>query len=484
MADKNKKPLGIRPKLTALILSFTALLLAVIWFLFVVFLDNFYKQAKSNEIKAAARVVESMIDGSNEDLSTEMNEISAASGASLVVVKFNDAGTETMYLSAVMQKSLLSSAPNVKSILKRLFENGGELLHVVEHETPPGVRRLDGINYQYLLYAETVKHESGPAAIIICVPLASVDTTRTTITQMLIIVSIVFVVFAFVISRVLANVLSKPLEKLNVSAKDVGTPKYKKMQGSPGCRETAELNDTLERASEEIEKVDGLRRELIANVSHDLRTPLTLISGYGEMMRDIPGENTPENIQNIIDEAEHLNRLVNDVLTLSKIENGMDKLELSEFNVTAELKALISRYSALRAAEGYTLQFDYEREYVITADEIKLMQVFYNLINNAITYTGASAHVGIIQTETEHDKKAFLRFDVTDDGDGIAPENIPYIWDRYYKENRTHKRADVGSGLGLSIVKGVMELHGGKYGVISEVGKGSDFFVEIPLERE
>ncbi len=139
MADKNKKPLGIRPKLTALILSFTALLLAVIWFLFVVFLDNFYKQAKSNEIKAAARVVESMIDGSNEDLSTEMNEISAASGASLVVVKFNDAGPETMYLSAVMQKSLLSSAPNVKSILKRLFENGGDLLHVVEHETPPGL---------------------------------------------------------------------------------------------------------------------------------------------------------------------------------------------------------------------------------------------------------------------------------------------------------------------------------------------------------
>ena len=201
------------------------------------------------------------------------------------------------------------------------------------------------------------------------------------------------------------------------------------------------------------------------------------------MMRDIPGENNAENIQIIIDEADHLNRLVNDILSLSKLESGMDGLQMTEFNVTAELSALIGRYSTMRTVEGYTIDFERDKEYVIKGDELKLMQVFYNLINNAINYTGESKHVLIRQTETVEDNKNYLRFDIIDDGDGILPENLPYIWDRYYKENRAHKRAGVGTGLGLSIVKKIIEQHNGIYGVISEPGKGSDFYIMLSLQK-
>ncbi len=482
MKAQTKKIPGIRAKLSGLILSFTALLLAAIWLLFVVLLDDFYKQAISNDLKRTVKDVEALLSLDEKTVISGINDIAASTGTNMALIKKDLYGREEYCILSAAQRNILSNRISVDGIIKRLEADGGEMIYILGSDAPPEIKKRVGIADQTMLYAKTVLRRDGSAVIMICVPLASVDATRSTIAQILITVSVIFVVAAFIISRVLSDNLAIPLEKLNVSAKDVGTPKYSKMQENPGCRETAELNETLARASEELEKVDGLRRELIANVSHDLRTPLTLISGYGEMMRDIPGENTKENIQIIIDEAEHLNLLVNDVLALSKLENGMDRLELSEFNLTAELKALINRYSALRAAEGYTLDFIYDREYTVVADEVKLSQVFYNLINNAITYTGSSARVQIKQSETEHGGRPFLRFDVIDDGDGIMPDNIPYIWDRYYKEKRAHKRAGVGSGLGLSIVKRVIELHGGLYGVISEVNKGSDFYVEIPLD--
>ena len=479
--EKKKRITGIRSKLICMILMFTAVLLVVIWLLFVVLLENIYKNTKENEIKNAAKTVIAIINSSPEEIREEINEISASSGASTAVLRLAPNGAEKYFISSAMPMSILSNKISVNGILKQVTEDGGEMTYILDTNAPPNLRKRPGIADQDMLYVKTVKAGEDTAVIMICIPLASVNTTRNTIVQLLIIVSAAFVILAVIVGRLLSDRLAIPLEKLNVSAKDVGTPKYKKIEGSPGCRETAELNETLGRASEELQKVDNLRRELIANVSHDLRTPLTLISGYGEMMRDIPGENTKENIQIIIDEAEHLNRLVTDVLSLSKLESGMEILDLKEFNVTSSLKALIDRYSALRAIEGYTLQFEYDREYTIVGDEVKIIQVMYNLINNAITYTGSSCRVLIRQSETEHGQKRFLRFDVIDDGDGILPENIPYVWDRYYKENRAHKRAGVGTGLGLSIVKNVMEKHGGYYGVESEVNKGSDFYVEFPF---
>jgi signal transduction histidine kinase len=330
-----------------------------------------------------------------------------------------------------------------------------------------------------MLYAKITDN----SVILINAQLTPVDATTTTIMSLLLIVSAVSIAAAVIVGLIIAKTLSVPLTKLTATAEKIGTPEYEKLQGHPGCRETEELNETLSKASAELQKVDDLRRELVANVSHDLRTPLTMISGYGEMMRDIPGENNAENIQIIIDEADHLNRLVNDILSLSKLESGMDGLQMTEFNVTAELSALIGRYSTMRTVEGYTIDFEHDKEYVIKGDELKLMQVFYNLINNAINYTGQSKHVLIRQTEIVEDNKNYLRFDIIDDGEGILPENLPYIWDRYYKENRAHKRAGVGTGLGLSIVKKIIEQHNGIYGVISEPGKGSDFYIMLSLQK-
>ncbi len=195
--------------------------------------------------------------------------------------------------------------------------------------------------------------------------------------------------------------------------------------------------------------MDRLRKDLVANVSHDLRTPLTMIIGYGEVMRDIPGENTPENIQIIVDEAQRLSLLVNDLLDLSQVEAGVRRMEKRRFNLTEEIRKTLSRYQKLVEQQGYTVEFEAEEDAWVQADQVKIGQVIYNLINNAISFTGEGKRVTVRQNITASQ----VRIDVIDYGVGIPPEEMDSIWDRYYSKT-PHRRAVIGTGLGLSIANG------------------------------
>jgi len=206
-----------------------------------------------------------------------------------------------------------------------------------------------------------------------------------------------------------------------------------------------------------------------------LRTPLTMIRGYAEVIRDLPGENTKENMQIIIDETQRLASLVADVMDISKIKSGVQELRAYEYDLTQSVIDIISRYNKLIEQDGYDIEFKYDKHIFVRADELKISQVIYNLINNAITYTGEDKKVIISQTDAE-DR---VRISVIDTGDGIEEDKLTEIFDRYYKIDNAHKRAVVGTGLGLSIVKGILNLHDAQYGVKSEVGKGSEFYFEL-----
>ena len=236
-----------------------------------------------------------------------------------------------------------------------------------------------------------------------------------------------------------------------------------------------ELNATLNYAKTELAATEKLQQELIANISHDLRTPLTMITGYGEVMRDLPGENTPENIQIIIDEATRLSTLVNDLLDLSKLQSGALQAEKKVFCLTDSVKAIFDRYAKLVEQDGFNIIFDSNEDAYINADELRISQVLYNLVNNAVNHAGEDKTV--ILTQTCKDRR--VRIEVIDHGEGIPADKLPYIWDRYYKVDKEHRRGVIGSGLGLSIVKSILDAHNARFGVRSTPGKGSVFWFEL-----
>ena len=283
------------------------------------------------------------------------------------------------------------------------------------------------------------------------------------------------IILTLILAAIMAKVITKPLEQVNKAAKNLAVGKYNTEFTGRGYREIDELSDTLNYAARELSKNERLQKELISNVSHDLRTPLTMIKGYSEVMRDIPEENTPENVQVIIDETTRLTELVNDMLDLSKIQSGARAADMREFCLTEMVRSTMFRYEKLTMQGGYKIDFHAERDVYVIADSTMILQVVYNLINNAINYSGEDKSVSVLQSV----KNDTVRISVTDTGEGISEEEIPLIWDRYYKVDKVHKRATVGTGLGLSIVKEILELHNATYGVVSTPGKGSTFWFEL-----
>jgi len=243
--------------------------------------------------------------------------------------------------------------------------------------------------------------------------------------------------------------------------------------------EIKELSRTLNQTKKELSKIDTTRKDLLANVSHDLKTPLTMIKAYAEMARDLNKDNEEkrtDNLNVIIEESDRLNSLVNNILELSKSEKNMDTLTRENFSINELITKVLHRFDYL-TEEGYTLKFVSKKEYIIYADIQKIEQVIYNLVINAVNYTGKDKKV----TVKIEENKGYIRVYVIDTGKGIAESEINLIWDKYYKNEKNHQRNKIGTGLGLSIVKNILIKHNYNYGVISTKGKGSKFYFDINI---
>lgn len=274
--------------------------------------------------------------------------------------------------------------------------------------------------------------------------------------------------------------LTKPISQISRAAKRMATGDYSvDFQAQYSYAEMNALAETLNYAKEEISRADELQKEVLANVTHDLKTPLTMIKAYASMIQEISGDNPEKrekHTQVIIDETDRLTALVNDILKMSKIRSGMDTLKTEEFNLSEFIHTVLERFEFLTETQGYTIVRDIDDELYTRADKDKIEQVVYNLIGNAVNYTGDDKKI----TVSLHRKNEKIRFSVTDTGKGIPPEECSTIWERYYSSAETHKRPIKGTGLGLSIVKTILVKHGFGFGVDSEVGKGSTFFVDFP----
>ncbi|WP_042354820.1 two-component system histidine kinase PnpS [Bacillus rubiinfantis] len=232
----------------------------------------------------------------------------------------------------------------------------------------------------------------------------------------------------------------------------------------------------------ELKKLEQMRKDFVANVSHELKTPVTSIKGFAETLIDgaMKNQETLEAFLLIIlRESERLQSLIQDLLELSKIEQQGFQLNKQPFNVHTLLEEVITLLS--RKAETKNIQLHYQSpsdEVIVNGDMDRLKQVFINLVNNSITYTPASGKVKV--TLKDHGK--YIRVHVKDTGVGIDKEEIPRIFERFYRVDRARSRNSGGTGLGLAIVKHLIEAHHGNILVRSEPGKGSEFIIELNKE--
>lgn len=494
----NTMKLSIKWKIFIYMLGFTAVLLGLLWLFQTVYLDEFYKNIKTNELEDACESVVAVLDDVNA------NEAIEAIGASYdVCVRVTDAYGNDIYES---EQNMQCNVHKLRrdQLLRLITEaraNGGSYQAKVENEVPDffkyndkGITNMENLlgkdmfanmprmtEMESIISVEIVRSLSGQELVVMVNTIITpVDATVHTLRIQLIYISIIMVVLSLIIAIVISIRISKPIIKINESAKKLGKGEYDVRFEGDSYREIAQLSETLNQAAVELAKAEGLQRELIANVSHDLRTPLTMITAYSEIMRDLPGENSPENVQVIIDEAKRLTSLVNDLLDVSKLQAGVMELNLKEYDLTASIESVLARYSKFLEQNGYTVDFEYDRNILVVADEDKMYQVIYNLVNNAINYTGEDKKIIVRQRVAG----SIARIEVIDTGEGIAPEELTNVWERYYKVDKNHKRAVMGTGLGLSIVKNVLKLHDLSYGVNSEVGKGTCFWFEISVKEE
>ena len=297
----------------------------------------------------------------------------------------------------------------------------------------------------------------------------------------LVLVGIAVLVLAFVISYFLSQRLTRGLKNISDKAVKLAEGDYSVDFHNADYAEIGQLSDSLNYVRDEVKKSGDFQREIIANVSHDLKTPLTMIKAYASMVKEISGDNPKkrdEHLQVIIDEADRLTGLVNDILSVSKVSSNMSELNLKVFNLTEFLYGIIANFGYLQQAQGYSIMVDVDSNLYIRADEEKIGQVIYNLVSNAVNYTGEDKTV-YISLKSSLDGST-IRFSVRDTGKGISEEELPNIWDRYYRSEESHVRAVKGTGLGLNIVKVVLQNHKFDFGVESEKGKGAEFWITFP----
>jgi len=486
----NLNKLRLQWKVFAFLLGFCALLLVVLWLFQIVFLDAFYKQIKVTEIRRSAAEIINNIE--SENIGEIITDISNNND---IAVNITDLSGRS--LARIFPSDNRRRLEEYTALITKAQDSGGEILEYIETSgfaqaveqrqwNNPEYNRTEGdrvparrwLPPQSLIYVKIANSKSGePYAVIIRAVISPVNATVTTLRYQLYYISGIILLLSVILAIVIAKKISKPIEKITQSAMMLANGNYDTRFTGKGFYEIVALSDTLNTAAVELSRVENLRRELLANVSHDLRTPLTLIYSYAEMMHDFPGEVTPEQTQTIMDETRRLTALVNDILDMSKLENEIEKLNISRYNLTQSMSETAKITEKLLKSEKFKITFSRDGDIYVDADKAKIDRVFYNLLTNAINYSGKSRNILIEQTVTDNR----VRISVIDCGEGIAEADLPFIWDRYYKSGKAHKRAVTGSGLGLSIVKKIIDIHGGKYGVISETGKGSTFWFELNL---
>jgi len=471
-------------------LSFLSLAVIIIAIMASVFLIVYTFMYRNQRINSLERTGNYVISSYPEDANSQsmdrfeqiLNELVVVNNMSVVVFTKSDADKElsadnvSVIISRIRASEEAGSEINSQAINSRFMlelskNNGGQFHFVLNNKNYKGSDLVMG--GQKLSNGETVY-------FYIHAFIKEEDFATSFFYQLFVGMSIVALGVSILYAFFIGKRITSPLVRLSQEVRKAGkNENYEIKTDGNAYIELDDLARSLNSSLKEQQKTEHFRRDLVANVSHDLRTPLTMIKAYAEMIRDLSGNNPKkreEHCEIIINEVDTLNALVGDLLDLSKLQSDTAKLDLKCVELGYIVKTVLDCLDIFRERDGYEFITDIDANCLCDCDSKRIEQAIYNLVCNAINYTGEDKKVYVSLKE----KDGIIRFSVRDTGKGIKQEELDRIWDRYYRANQT-KRSVAGSGIGLSIVQNVLILHSMEFGVDSKVGEGSTFWFEAKI---
>jgi len=460
---KTKKKTSIQAKTLFFLLTYNIVIILLLWVCQIKILDIYYEKEQVDNMN---NIVKSLNSTDSSNLTSTLQDIAYENDVCIVLS--DDISVVGAYNINMNGCILKNNNSKVRELMYN-FVNSDETFKSYKFINED--KHISALLYGFKLDNKTAFIYSN---------LEDISDFSILIKQQLMYVCIIGIFIAIIISIFLSSKITEPITKITKKAKKLGSGDTEVIFEESGIKEIDELSEALTQAQMEMVKTDELRRDLMANVSHDLKTPLTMIKAYAEMIRDISykdHDKMNEHLGIIVDETDRLTVLVNDILDLSRMQSNADTLSIETFDLADNIKTIVNRYQIIKETEKYIINVEMPESIKIKADKKKINQVIYNLINNAINYTGEDKTVTV--RVTKH-KKYYL-VEIIDTGKGIKESEIPYIWNKYYKNDKNHQRNVVSTGLGLSIVKEILELHGYEYGVKSVLKKGSTFYFKIKI---
>ena len=490
---RHHRSLGIRGQLMWFLCCICLFLLGLFWFLSTQLLEPLYTKHIESQLTTQAESIASELDKALADGETLSSwsfgrlyvngsffdklaaQLYASGNLNSFCVDISDSTMRTIYKIenqsyCNLHETLLSDASNNDMIVstavamrKKCRTTGG----FVQTLNPP---RLSG-SAQLLVGRNT---SGGEYTVLVTTSLVHVAEAGNVLSTVLPMTAALIFIMALSAAWLFSAWFTKPLRQLSSAARQMALGNYAVQVDSSRRDELGDLAQDFNHMASEVQHTAQMQRDLLANVSHDLRTPLTLIKGYAETVRDLTGDDKAhrdEQMNIIVDETDRLTALVSSVMELSKVTSGADHCERVNFDMGQLCDEVSERYDAICAQNGWQLKLELpDEELPVYADPDMMQRALHNLLGNAMHHIGPD---GIFILRASRCTEG-VRVEVEDHGPGIAAADLPYIFDRYYRS-----RSDAGkqgTGLGLSITKAIFQQHGFRFGVQSTLGKGTIFW--------
>ncbi len=490
---------SIRNKLFA---SLCIIVLLIITFLIILnnfVLGKFYLYNKKKNLKVAYSIINELYNDENseETINAELDRISIKNDFDILI---KDEYNESVYISnkdffsGLLQINIMTAKSNLdkKNILEK--NEKYQISEIKDNST----------NIKYIIFIS--KLENG-YKIYIRMPMASIEESVKISNKFLYIIAAFVIIFGGIVLSIVSTRFSEPIEELEDIAKKMAnldfSQKYKISQANDEfdnlgksinkmsdklestIKQLKSTNIELEKDIEEKSQIDEMRKSFISDVSHELKTPIALIQGYSEgLIENVNSDDESRKFyaEVILDEATKMDKLVKQLLELMKLEYGKNKFNNANFNIVELEKEIIRKSEVMIQKENIKVELDEKNAIEVYADEFYIDQVLTNYLTNAIKYCNEINKEKKIKI-TNYVYNGKVRISVFNSSTGLSDEEIVRIWNRFYKIDESRNRDNGGTGIGLSLVKAIMNNYGNEFGAKNVAG-GIEFYFELDLKKE